>query len=89
MKKFFEFIEEDYVGNTTTFIFPMECNTGAYKLLHRAFPNMYESNYHLNVFETECKKDEFINYNSLMLNKDVRIINGMINTHQLKKYINL
>ena len=86
-KRFFQFEEETTDMRVITYIFPMSCNLGAFKMLHRAFSDLDDSNYRVYYFDVECQPDEFINYNAISLSKNVRVINGIIDTHRLKKYI--
>lgn len=44
-KRFFQFEEETTDMRVITYIFPMSCNLGAFKMLRRAFTDLDDSNY--------------------------------------------
>lgn len=86
-RKYFKFIEEDYEGNYTTYIYCMRSNLGAFKMLHKAFNNLSETSYRISTCLLDYTPDSFVDFSRVEINKNIRYINGLIDTFQLKKYL--
>lgn len=86
IQKYFKFIEDTYDGQNTI-IFPFHANYQAYRILLRAFPPALDSSYFVVPFEITTDKTDGIDYDKLNLNKDIRVCNGLIDCHKLRKWV--